>query len=93
MRLEWDESKNRSNLRHHGIDFAAVEREKIFSGETITRLDDRFEYGESRFLTLGLLKGDVVSIIHTETDDVVRIISVRKASKNEENIYFREVKN
>jgi uncharacterized DUF497 family protein len=93
MRFEWDEAKRRSNLRDHEIDFAAVEKEKIFAGETVTRLDDRFEYGERRLLTLGLLKGEVVAIIHTETEEVVRLISVRKASKNEESIYFKEVKN
>jgi uncharacterized DUF497 family protein len=93
MRFEWDEAKRRVNLRDHEIDFAAVEKEKIFVGETVTRLDDRFEYGERRFLTLGLLKGEVVAIIHTESDEVVRLISVRKASKNEESIYFKEVKN
>jgi uncharacterized protein len=93
MRFEWDEAKRRSNLRDHEIDFAAVEKEEIFGRETVTRLDDRFEYGERRFLTLGLLKGEVVAITHTETDEVVRLISVRKASKNEESIYFKEVKN
>lgn len=93
MRFEWDEAKRRTNLRDHGIDFAAVEREKVFYGATVTRLDDRFEYAERRFVTLGLLKGDVVSIVHTDTDEVVRLISVRKASKNEESIYFKEVKN
>jgi uncharacterized DUF497 family protein len=93
MRFEWDEAKRLVNLRDHEIDFAAVEKEKIFVGETVTRLDDRFEYGERRFLTLGLLKGEVVAIIHTESDEVVRLISVRKASKNEESIYFKEVKN
>lgn len=93
MRFEWDEAKRRSNLHDHEIDFAAVEKEEIFAGETVTRVDDRFEYGESRFITLGLLKGEVVAIIHTESDEVVRLISVRKASKNEESIYFKEVKN
>jgi len=93
MRFEWDEAKRRSNLRDHRIDFAAVEKERIFAGDTVTLLDDRFEYGERRFLTLGMLKEKVVAIIHTETDEVVRLISVRKASKNEENIYFKEVKN
>jgi uncharacterized DUF497 family protein len=93
MRFEWDETKRRSNLRAHEIDFAAVERENIFGGETVTRLDDRVEYGEMRFHTLGLLRGQVVAIIHTETDEVVRLISARKATKNEENIYFKEVKN
>jgi len=93
MRFEWDEAKRRSNLHDHEIDFAAVENEGIFAGVTITRMDDRFEYGESRFLTLGMLKGEVVAIVHTESDEVVRLISVRKASKDEESIYFREVKN
>lgn len=93
MRFEWDEAKRRSNLYDHQIDFAAVEKEEIFAGETVTQVDDRFEYGESRFLTLGLLKGEVVAIIHTESDEVVRLISVRKASKNEESIYFKEIKN
>ena len=93
MRFEWDQAKRRSNLRDHRIDFAAVEKERIFAGDTVTLLDDRFKYGERRFLTLGMLKEKVVAIIHTETDEVVRLISVRKASKNEENIYFKEVKN
>jgi len=93
MRFEWDEAKRLSNLRDHEIDFASVEKEDIFAGETLTRLDDRFEYGERRFLTLGLLKGEVVVIIHTEPDEGIRLISVRKASRNEEIIYFKEVKN
>jgi len=93
MRFEWDEAKRQSNLRDHGIDFAAVETEQIFAGETVTQLDSRFDYGEWRFLTLGLLKGKVVAIVHTESDGVIRLISARKASKNEENNYFKEIKN
>lgn len=93
MRFEWDEAKRRSNIRDHEIDFAAVENEQVFAGETVTRLDDRFDYGERRFLTLGLLKGKVIVIVYTQTDKVIRLISVRKASKNEEDIYFKEVKN
>jgi uncharacterized DUF497 family protein len=93
MRFEWDEAKRRSNLRDHEIDFAAVKWEKVFDGETVTRMDDRFDYGERRFLTLGLLKESVIAIAHTQTDEVIRLISVRKASKNEEGIYFKEVKN
>jgi len=53
MRFEWDEAKRRSNLHRHGIDFA--DAESVFAGETVTFLDDRFEYGETRFLTFGLL--------------------------------------
>jgi hypothetical protein len=92
MRFEWDEAKRLSNLRDHEIDFAAVEIEKIFEGETVTRMDDRFDYGERRFQTLALLEGEVVAIIHTETDEVVRLISIRRASRNEEKFYFKKVK-
>ncbi len=93
MRFEWDEAKRLSNLRDHGIDFVAVQNEKVFAGETVTFLDDRFDYGETRLITLGLLKEKVVAITHTETDEAIRIISVRKASKNEETEYFKHVRN
>lgn len=63
----------------------------VFAGETVTILDDRFDDGESRFVSLGLLTGRVVVIAHTETDEVVRIISARKATKNEEISYFKEI--
>lgn len=90
MRFEWDESKRQTNLRQHGLDFSGVE--SIFAGETLTVLDDRFDYGEIRFLTLGILNGRVVALAHTETDEVARIISLRKASKSEEEIYYQEIK-
>lgn len=51
MRLEWDEAKRRANIKSHGIDFVDVE--VVFAGQTITILDDRFSYGETRFLTFG----------------------------------------
>lgn len=90
MHFEWDENKRRSNLRRHGIDFADLE--EVFEGLTLTLLDGRFDYGEERFFTLGLLKDRVVAISHTETDDTVRIVSARKALKDEEINYFKEVR-
>ena len=89
MRFEWDEAKREANLLKHGIDFVDVE--KVFVGETITILDDRFDYGEERFITLGLLDERLVVIIHTETDDLIRLISARKATRNEEINYFQEI--
>ena len=85
----WHEAKHRLNLRDHGIDFGDVEA--VFEGETVTILDDRFDYGEQRFITFGLLAGRVVAIAHTETNEVIRIISARKATKREENSYFKEI--
>jgi uncharacterized DUF497 family protein len=89
MRFEWDEAKRESNILKHGIDFVGID--SVFEAETVTILDDRFDYGEERFVTLGLLNGRVVVIAHTETDEVIRIISVRKATKNEEINYFKEI--
>ena len=91
MRFEWDEAKRRANIRQHGIDFADVAI--VFAEETTTIIDDRFSYGETRFLTIGLLWGRLVAVAHTETDDVIRIISARKATNHEETIYFKEIKN
>jgi len=89
MLFEWDEAKRRSNIQKHGIDFIGIEG--VFAGTTVTILDDRYDYGESRFVTLGLLNGRVVVIAHTETAEVIRVISVRKATKNEEANYFKEI--
>ena len=91
MRYEWDEGKRQSNIQKHGIDFLGIE--KVFAGQTITILDDRIDYGEPRFVTVGLLQDRVVVIAHTETDEVIRIISIRKATKNEEIRYFKEIAN
>jgi hypothetical protein len=91
MKFEWDEAKRRTNISKHGVDFADLE--PLFDGETVTVLDDRFDYGEDRFVTLGLLNGVVLVVVHTETDTVIRLISVRKATKNEEKSYFKEIAN
>ena len=89
MRYEWGAAKRRLNIQKHGIDFIGIG--SVFAGATVTVLDDRFEYGESRFVTLGLLRGRVVVVAHTETEEVIRIISVRKATRNEEIRYFKEI--
>ncbi len=86
MRFEWDEVKRQSNLRDHRLDFA--DAEVVFSGATFTFLDDRFEYDEDRYITLGLLRNSVVVIAHTEREEIIRVISMRKATKNEQKRYF-----
>src|SRR6478752_2423135 len=89
MRYAWDEAKRLSNLRDHGLDF--VDAQAVFSGLTFTFEDDRFAYGEHRFVTLGLLKGIPVSIAHTETKEEIRVISFRKATDNEAQILFTQI--
>jgi len=87
MKFNWDESKRKIRLIKHGMDF--VDAEVVFSGATFTFEDDRFPYGEQRLITVGMLSGVVVVIAHTEHNDHVRIISMRKATKNEQKIYFK----
>lgn len=87
----WDEAKRRLNLRKHGIDFTDAER--IFRGVTLTAEDTREDYGEQRFLTLGLLEDQVVSVAHTEQSEEIRIISIRKATKHEARFYFSQITN
>ncbi len=90
MKFEWDEEKRLINLKRHGIDFADVM--EVFDYETATEIDERFDYGEIRFSTLGLLFGKVVVIVHTELDEIIRIISVRNGDKDDEEKYFKEVR-
>ena len=89
MRFAWSERKRTSNIKDHGLDF--VDAPSVFDGITFTYEDSRFAYGEQRFETLGLLAGVPVSIVHTEADDEIRIISFRRATKHEANLYFSQV--
>jgi uncharacterized protein len=64
---------------------------RFFEGPTFTYEDDRFEYGEQRFVTPGFLAGTAVSIVHTETTHEIHIISFRKATRREEEILFSSI--
>lgn len=86
FRFDWDESKRLRNLLKHRLDFK--DAIKVFRAITVTELDDRFDYGEDRYLTLGLLNGRCVVIAHTESGNRLRIISMRYALKHEEIAYF-----
>ena len=89
MRFEWDEAKRKSNLKTHGLDFA--DAELVFSGLTASYEDDRFRYNEQRFVTLGLLRGVPVSIVHTEAQHVIRVISFRRATHHETAFFFETI--
>lgn len=92
MKFEWDESKNQSNLIKHGFDFADAYR--IFNLPMVVELDERENYGEDRFVAIGLLDGRVVVIVYTEPDyQTIRIISLRKALSYERKYYEQYLKN
>ena len=86
MRYEWDEQKNESNQVKHGFDFADAHR--VFLMPVSITLDDRFDYGEDRWLGIGLLDGRTVKIVFTEPEEEARrIISLRKALQYERKHY------
>ena len=89
MNFESDDTKRKSNIKKHGIDF--IDAPMIIAGHTLTVEDDRYNYGEERFVTFGILDGRVVVVVHTETEDSIRIISIRKATKYEEKTYFSKI--
>jgi hypothetical protein len=85
MKYEWDEAKNRKNLAKHGLSFE--DAAQVFSGPCVTFQDDRFEYGEERLITLGLLAGRLVVMAHSPRDEGTHIISMRKGNRREQKIY------
>ena len=92
MRFEWDPQKNDTNLANHGLDFE--DAPSIFRLPLRISLDQRDDYGEDRFIGLGLLDGRVVVIIFTEpSTTTIRIISLRKALPHERKIYEKYLKN
>ena len=89
MQFTWDESKRESNLAKHGLDFNDATR--IFAGPLVLFEDDREAYGEQRMIAIGLLDALVVLIVHVESDNTIRIISMRKADKYETNLYYQNL--
>lgn len=92
MNVEWDEQKNRKNIRKHHIDFADVYR--IFDGPMIVELDDREEYGEVGWKATGYLINNVVIVVYVEIEeDTIRVISARKALRYERRNFEQALKN
>jgi len=89
MRYEWDEARSRINLIKHGLSFE--DAELVFSGPCVTFVDDRFDYGEERLITLGQLAGRLVVIAHAPRDEGTRIISMRKGNRREQEIYKKRL--
>lgn len=89
MRFTRDERKRTTNLRDHGFDFADARR--VFEGPTATYEDRRFDYQEQRFVTLGLLNGVAVSIVHLESRTRIHVISFRRATRHEQRYLFENL--
>ena len=86
--FEWDKQKRLSNLEKHRIDF--VRACQIFSGYTVEFADNRYDYREERFIAIGEINGQILTVVYTYRGDVIRLISARKATRYERNIYYSD---
>ncbi len=83
--ISWDEAKRQATLSHRGLDFADAHR--VFDGAHFDREDDRFDYGELRYVTAGRLDGRFVVVVWTPRDGGRHIISMRYGHAKEEQRY------
>lgn len=85
MKISFDPTKRDKTLAERGLDFAdAVD---VFAGRTLGFPDERFDYGEARFISVGNLRGRMVIIVWTPRAGVRHIISMRKANEREQARY------
>ncbi len=91
MQFEWDEQKRKANIRKHGFDFR--DAGKVFNSPMLVAPDNRYDYGEDRWIGIGMLEGRTVVVIFTERDDTIRIISMMKALTYERNRYEQHLRN
>lgn len=84
--FEWDDAKARADERKHGVTF---ERATLAFSDVsaIVVFDDRGDYGEERYNLIGLAQGPLLFVAYTERGDRVRIISARRATKHEQEVY------
>ena len=85
MIIEFDTAKREKTLLERGLDFA--DSDKVFDGLHFIARDDRSDYGEERFFTVGLLDSRIVVIVWTPRNDARRIISMRYANDREISRY------
>jgi uncharacterized DUF497 family protein len=90
LKFEWDEAKAEANWRAHGVSFDSAQT--VFRDPFgVERLDDREDYGEERFVIIGMAEDQVVLFVaYTERGEHIRIISARRATAHEQEDYFRQ---
>ena len=92
MDFEWDEKKRELNIVKHGLDFA--DASGMFASLMLSALDTRYDYGEDRWLGIGLSQDRIAVIVYTQPDaETVRVISLRKAVSHERRRFAEALKN
>ncbi len=89
LRISWDKSKNASNQHKHGVSFDVAARVFLDPGR-IEMYDDREDYGEDRWITIGAVESLLLVVVYTVRDvggEVIRLISARRANAQERKAY------
>jgi uncharacterized DUF497 family protein len=87
--FEWDASKARRNYQKHGVTFHAA-RKAFADPFMVEILDEREDYGEERFLLIGIADEQLLSVIYNERQGRFRLITARRATKDEQDHYFTQ---
>ena len=85
MNYEWSEQKKEANFEKHGVDLNEIENFEWDS--VIETIDDRKNYGEQRWVAVGIICGRIYVLIYTMRNNNIRVISLRKANTRERNYY------
>ena len=90
LEFEWHDAKAEANLQAHGVSFDLAKT--VFKDPfAVELLDDREDYGEQRFVIIGMAEGHVlVFVAYTEREERIRIISARRATQDEQDDYFTQ---
>ena len=89
MQFEWDSDKAAANVSRHGVSFELAMLVFLDDGRLI-KLDERFDYGEERLITMGHVDNRLHVVVYTQANDTIRIISARKANKREQRRYAND---
>jgi uncharacterized DUF497 family protein len=89
LEFEWDDDKAAENLLVHDIAFRKASL-VFFDPFSIEDVDNRIDYGEDRFVRIGLSEGQLLAVVYTERNEKIRIISARKAKRSEKEDYYRQ---
>ena len=92
MRITWDEAKNHTNQRKHGISFEEAQDLFLSGADYLELFDETHSEDEDRFIAIGFIVRGVAVVIWTQRDDdAVRIISARMATKNETRLFHKHM--
>jgi uncharacterized DUF497 family protein len=91
MNYVWNKRKGRGNVARHGIAFEDAIR--VFKGPTLERVDDRFDYGETRIYAIGVVDGLEITLIYADVSETERrVISAWRAERHERTAYWQSLR-